>query len=218
MPSKQKPARKPIARYKARPARRNPEGSVLVTSEARLPSAMKKEVAKLQRKYTEWHWGAKPKKLIHVQDRLVPNLVGIGKLIELHVAGRTIKLPKGAWIGFDPKHPHERLHIVLPAAFREKLRKSMKYMNLTQPIQEIAEATKGTQAKYKLPNIHGVPVGVLDAVVYFTDKEGDGPSLYQHEFGHEHSNGIKPILAIDVSGRCWATGGSYLCPLAGVTG
>lgn len=216
-------SRRPIPRYRpaSKPRRVNPDGGTIVTGSLDLRNPQVRELAK---GYEDWHWGAKPKKLIHVRDRLVPNLVGIGQLREFHIrrldgkGTEVLKLPKGSWIGFDPKHPHERLHVVLPAAYREKMRKGMKYVNPTQPIQEISQATGGTHVPHKLPNVHGVPLGVLNAVIYHTDKEGDGPSDYQHEFGKEHSGGIKPILAIDVSGRMWICGGSYTCPLPGITG
>ena len=39
------------------------------------------EVAQLAKKYEDWHWSEPAKKVIHVKDSLVPNLVAIGKLI-----------------------------------------------------------------------------------------------------------------------------------------
>jgi hypothetical protein len=64
-------------------------------------------------------------------------------------------------------------------------------------------------------------VGVLKSVIYHTHKageEGNRAFDYEHHFGREHSRGIVPILACDVSGRLWVCGGSYRCPLPGITG
>lgn len=170
------------------------------------------------RKYTDWHWSEKPRKVIHIKDNLVPDLVAIGELESFTVGGKEFMFPKGSWIGFDPKHPHERIHIILPDKFREQLRKSMKYANPSQALQEISASTGGTHAKHKLPNLRATEIGDVENVVYHTNKGGDGPSHYVHDFGHEHSRGVVPKLAIDASGRVWLCGGSYKCPLAGITG
>lgn len=170
------------------------------------------------RKYSDWHWSVKPKKVVHIKDTLVPDLVAIGELESFTVDGREFRFPKGSWIGFDPKHPHERIHIIVPDKFREQLRKRMKYVNPGKYLQDISIATKGTHAKYKLPALRAVEVGDVENVVYHTNKGGDGYSHYVHDFGHEHSNGVVPKLAIDASGRVWLCGGSYLAPVAGIVG
>ena len=59
------------------------------------------------------------------------------------------------------------------------------------------------------------PVGVLTALVYFTHKQGDGPSYYIHQMG-ELSHHL-PILAFDRHGRPWLAGGNYTCPTPGIT-
>lgn len=163
--------------------------------------------------------------MLHVRDSLVPDLVGIGLLEELEVGdtergAAAMEMPDGTWLGFDPDHPHERLHIVLPERAREQNRIDMKDVarDRLHPIQELSEMTEGTHARYDLPNILGLPLGVLQAVIYFTEKSGDGPSSYKHAFGHEHSKGKKPILACDVSGRLWICGGSAKNPTPGITG
>ncbi len=51
-------------------------------------------------------------------------------------------------------------------------------------------------------------LGRLEAVVYATNKKGDGYSHYEHAFGEE--GGRKPDLAVDVeSGRLHIVGGAY---------
>lgn len=175
-------------------------------------------VAELAKKYEDWHWSLPAAKVIRVADRLVPNLVAIGKLKSFEIDGEDMAFPKGSWIGFDPKHPHERIHVIIPAALREKFRQQMKHAKKTVPLQEIAESTGGTQARYELPKLRGVSVGVIDSVTYDVAKGGDGLSAYIHSFGEQHSRGVKPKLAIDVSGRVHLVGGSARCPLAGISG
>jgi len=51
-------------------------------------------------------------------------------------------------------------------------------------------------------------LGSLQAIVYATNKAGDGYSHYEHQFGEE--GGKRPDLAVDVeSGRLHIVGGSY---------
>lgn len=51
-------------------------------------------------------------------------------------------------------------------------------------------------------------LGRLEAVEYFTNKKGDGPSIYRHAFGEE--GGRKPRLAVDVeTDRLVIVGGDY---------
>lgn len=177
------------------------------------------EVAELKKAYAAWHWGEPAKIVKQINDALVPHVIGIGKLVCFELNGdQEIQFPPGCWLAYDKEHPHERIHVITTPVFRESVRNAMKRRRDTVTLQEIAKATRGTHARYPLPNVHGVPLGVLDAVVYFTHKTGDPPSEYHHEFGKEHSKGIKPILAADVSGRLWVAGGSYTCPLAGITG
>jgi hypothetical protein len=51
-------------------------------------------------------------------------------------------------------------------------------------------------------------IGRLEAVEYFTNKRGDGPSVYRHQFGED--GGRKPRLAVDVeTDRLHIIGGDY---------
>lgn len=59
-----------------------------------------------------------------------------------------------------------------------------------------------------LPKGPLVQLGKLEAVVYATNKQGDGYSHYEHAFGEE--GGRKPDLAVDLdTGRLHIVGGSY---------
>lgn len=177
--------------------------------------------AALVKAYTDWHWSAKPDKFIHVRDKCVPDLVGIGRLNEILTDKGALKFGKGGWLGFDPKHPHERIHIVLAAKDRERVRKAVKAAGQMHYLQDIAKAAGGTHTRYALPRIKAAPIGIVKNCVYTTLKVGEengGLNAYEHAFGHEHSQGVKPILAADASGRLWMCGGSYTSPDPGVTG
>lgn len=181
-------------------------------------SATPAEVEALKKEYANWHWSAEATKLIRVDDELVPNCVAIGQLREIGLPQGVITFPAGCWIAYDPKHAHQRLHIILSPAFREQIRRLMKSASPIVPIQDIAASAGGTHVRHRLLNVMGTPLGVAQSVTYFTHKVGDPPSLYQHDFGEEHSKGVKPALAADVSGRLWLCGGSMTCPYAGITG
>lgn len=209
------------ARRPARSRRRNPEeapGHDEIPFD-RLSPQQAREVKSYAKKYTDWHWGRPATKVVHVKDPLVPNLTAIGKLESFDIGGETVVFPPGSWVGFDPKHPHERIHVILSPNTRESFRVAMKSRRDTKSLQRLAESTHGTHAEHPLPNLQAVPLGVLHAVTYVTDKGEEHQAVrYIHEFGKEHSKGIRPLLAVDVSGRVWIVGGSYTCPLAGITG
>lgn len=174
----------------------------------------------LAREYRKWHWGSPAKLFIKITDPMVPNVAACGRLKVLGLKDQELTLPAESWLAYEPTHPRQRLHVILPPKFRNDVRNQVKHVK-TVPLQEIAEATGGDHADYPLPRIQAYPLGILDHVVYFTHKEGEEDNKafdYIHEFGKEHSRGIKPILAADVSGRLWIAGGSYRCPYAGITG
>jgi hypothetical protein len=58
-------------------------------------------------------------------------------------------------------------------------------------------------------------LGRLESVEYSTEKQGDGPSIYHHEFGEE--GGRKPHLAVDPATRdLHIVGGSYTVETGGI--
>lgn len=58
-------------------------------------------------------------------------------------------------------------------------------------------------------------LGQLEAVEYSTNKKGDGPSNYRHEFGEE--GGRRPRLAVDPESRdLHIVGGSYRVERRGI--
>lgn len=219
-------ARAPRKASAKRPARANPRGARPRIRNDGLPQAAREakvsaaELKKLQSIYKDMHWGAEAKKLIHVKDPLVPNLVAYGALTELKAGNKVISLGPNCWIGFSPKSTR-RLYIVLSPEEREKVRLQMKYAGKLVPLQDIAKKAGGRQVKNRMPNIKGAIIGPLVHVVYDTEKLGEdtpGSNPYIHEHGKEHAKGVKPILAADASGRLWIVGGDYLCVEAGITG
>lgn len=196
------------------------DGHTRLPPEAKAAKVSPKELKKLKDIYTDMHWGAKPTKLIHVRDPLVPNLVAYGALTELKAGNKVFALGPGCWLGFDPKKTR-RLYIILSPAEREKVRKAMKYAGKAIPLQEIAKQAGGRQVKNPMPKLNGVPIGALLHCVYDTEKLGEdtpGSNPYIHTHGKEHAKGVRPILAADASGRLHYCGGDYLCVAAGITG
>lgn len=186
------------------------------------------KVQRLVEAYRTFHWGAPPDRIIRINDPMVPDAAKLGDLYNLDIGpsmarAESIELPKTSILAYDKDHPRERLYVILPKQTREEIRNGMKGVPDSKLywLQEIAESTGGDHADYELPELLAYPLGVLQAVVYYTYKrgeEGDKPWEYKHDFGHEHSDGIRPILAADVSGRLWICGGSYRVPAPGITG
>lgn len=175
-------------------------------------------VKTLADRYERFHWGERPTRVIHVKDALVPDCAQLGALIEISVDGAPQSL--AGHVAFDPRHPADRLHLILPPRKREELRQAMKKMDRhTADLNEIAQAAGGRQAKYPYPHIRAVPLGRATEIVYRTRKGGDFEDDkpvpdYQHHFGEE--SGIPPVLAVDVSGRLWLVGGNYRVTDAGI--
>lgn len=177
-------------------------------------------------RYRSFHWGVEHRKVTDVRDGLLPPvLTEVGKLHSLYL--RTpdgefeLALPRGCQLTFDPNHASERLYIICPPDFREKIRALMKHDRSRMNLNEIAAYAGGRQTRYPYPSMNARPLGVVTHVVYFTTKKGDGPSGYIHEFGEETAK-VKfvervPILAADDSGRLWLCGGAYTCPDPGIT-
>lgn len=177
------------------------------------------------RRYKSSHWGNEHRKVIHIDDPVLPPaLTELGKLKNLYIqvpgmGPCELSFRPGCSLSFDPEHRHQRLYLVLCDAERESMRQAMKVVNVDlAPLDQIARTAGGKQSKISLPgNISAFPVGKVTHVIYFTNKLGDGPSNYIHEFGEENKKDIRPILAVDPSGRLWLCGGNYTVPDAGIT-
>lgn len=177
------------------------------------------------RRYKSSHWGNGHRKIVQIDDPVLPPvLTELGKLKNLYVrvpgmGACELSFRPGCSISFDPHHKYQRLYLILSEEERESMRQAMKSVSADMTsLNRIAQTAGGRQAKLALPgNISAFPVGKVTHVVYFTDKLGDGPSNYIHEFGEENKKDIRPILAVDPSGRLWLCGGNYTVPDAGIT-
>ena len=176
-------------------------------------------------RYKKWHWGNDATMEIEWEDPDVPGvMVGIGNLHELHVkplgSEKTDELVmqdgSTEWIAFDPKHPYERLYLLLSKNVQNDVKsKLIDKDGEWWDLEALSKAAGGKQAKHPYPDVEVQPVGELTHVVYYTDKKGDGLSQYIHEFGEE--SGILPLLAADRTGRLWIAGGNMTSPYAGIT-
>ena len=180
--------------------------------------------------YRRFHWGAGPVEYKEVKDPIYPELVECGRLWEVHVrpfgtGGRSGK--EEEWeirdeekaeshLAYDPIHPCERLHIVLPETVKRELKQKVFNPANALDLNVLATRAPGRHSRMNdYPHVKATPIGPATAVVYFTLKEGDGPSAYIHKLGEESHQ--PPLLAVDGQGRLWLLGGNYTCPEPGIT-
>lgn len=185
--------------------------------------------------YEDWHWGIQATKVIDGMDPDMPRmLISCGNLIRLQFRtprGSThprrqkdpmLELSKEAssksYIAFDPEHPAQRLYLIIPKGVRDWLAKKMFKENKAQAqnLNVLASIAGGNHGRLQgYPDIMAKPLGVLTAVVYYTNKKGDGPSYYIHHIGEIST--CFPILAVDATGRLWIAGGNMTAPTPGIT-
>lgn len=184
-------------------------------------------------RYRNLHWGAEAKKVIRVDDDLMPDCAQMGPLTELYVvmpgdAAVQLAFPAGSHVAIDPAHPVDRIHLVTPPAYRAETRRlfavAAKGGAQLETLNSLAAVAGGRQAEHDYPDLAAVDLGVVTAIVYGpTLKTGDGLSEYIHHFGVEGDeahvvNGVQPRLAADEEGRLWLVGGDYTVPDEGITG
>ena len=127
-------------------------------------------------------------------------------------------LSRDSYIAYDPDHPSQRLYLLLNPTVRAVLKRRLWEANEIEPttldrLGRLAGGRHGKMGGY--PPIEVKPIGILTAVVYFTNKQGDGPSYYIHQMAEISS--VFPILAVDVFGRLWLAGGNTTSPTPGIT-
>lgn len=186
--------------------------------------------------FTDWHWGLAPAEVVDVDDPDLPDeLIECGRLAEIRVRIPT-SAAKGnpqrrkdvqitltqedserSHLTYDPNHPHERLYAVMPQDVQRKMKKVYFDKNpfAEQRLADVAKFTGGRHATGAYPDLMVKPVGICTALVYATEKEGDGFSFYIHRLGEE--TGVRPCLCIDDQGRFWFAGGNYTSPEPGIT-
>jgi len=182
--------------------------------------------------YKKNHWGIEHVMEKEVDDDDLPeHLIENGRLVEIHyrpsmnhnpkrkdkIFKLTKKQANQSHLAFDPDHPNERLYMVLSPETMKKVKKQF-WQNASYdsiPLNDLAEVVGGRHAREDYPDIDVKPVGIMTAVVYATEKRGDGYSFYIHKMGEE--SGIQPALGVDNKGRLWIAGGNYTNPAPGIT-
>lgn len=187
----------------------------------------------------DWHWGVDPTQAVRWDDPDYPeHMVEIGRLAELRyipvgrTAGAVIPIPQKYWtdfsakpksqahLVFDPDHAAQRMYICLPPDEMRKHARAYR-THTAAPLSDIARRVGGRQGTRRdYPEVRASVLGALTHVVYYTHKKGDeNPgdvrSQYIHQMGED--GGICPFLAVDGEGRMWICGGSYTCPIPGIT-
>jgi hypothetical protein len=130
-----------------------------------------------------------------------------------------------SYIGYQLDHPYDRLLIFLNPDVQEAVRQRFWTRNDAPRMEmnQLAALAGGRHGKLQdYPDLEVKPIGILTAVVYRTEKEGDytpgasdKKSFYIHkmaELSHYY-----PILACDDTGRLWILGGNYTAPTPGIT-
>lgn len=189
--------------------------------------------------FADWHWGLEPASVVDWDDSELPDeLIECGRLAELRFRiphsdsmgkgnpsrrkDSTLTLSKTesnkSHLAYDPNHPNERLYVLLEPKLRKKVAATYYAQNpfAEQSLGDIAKFTGGRHGTAKdYPKVKAKPIGICTAVIYATEKEGDGFSFYIHRLGEE--TGIRPCLCVSEDGRLWLAGGNYTSPTAGIT-
>lgn len=185
--------------------------------------------------YEEWHWGVKPDEVVTWDDPLVPDkMIEIGRCWEFHVVSLQDKKRKNkkvmeirdrskndSYVAFDPHHAAQRIHLLLsPKAMQDAQRIYDEYDVKPMPLRYWAKKAGGRHGKMRdYPDVEVKPIGLLSDIVYRCHKKGDDDhmrgSSYIHRMGE--AGGTMPILTVDGTGRLWIAGGSYICPVEGIS-
>lgn len=195
-----------------------PRGGYKRNGEKRLPTSVVPR--KAIREYTEKHWGNAPDYVYEIpDDRLPATLVEMGKLeeIECYRIGKDgnptddtviIKWPEDdrCILAFCPRT--QRLYNAYPEAEHEDIARGLWRDDERHPwLGDVARAVGGERSRYRYPRVRVCIVGLVQHVIYYTHKKGDGPSRYIHHLGED--GGRQPVLCVDECGQTWWAGGDY---------
>ena len=187
--------------------------------------------AKMRDDWT-WRTGA-PVHAVEWDDFGDLNLVECGRLVRLHFRAPRKGHPRRerdtmfelarpvarrSFLTFDADHPNQRLYLcVAPEATPHIAQRFWAENNVpAMALGHVAALAGGRHGKSDdYPDVMVKPVGLLTAIVYHTDKNGDGPSYYIHQMAEESC--YYPFLVADAEGRFWVAGGNYTCPVQGIT-
>lgn len=190
--------------------------------------------------FNDWHWGIPTAKVVDWNDDDFPRiLVECGRLIRLHVRAADQAIGEGnrhprrkrdamiefsqsrsdrSHVAYDPNHAEQRLYFLIDPEARPTLARRLYAKNSLSPMPlgQVAILTGGRHGRRQdYPDVMVKPVGILTALVYQTEKQGDGLSFYIHQMGE--ISRYYPILAVDAQGRLWLAGGNYTAPTPGIT-
>lgn len=191
----------------------------------------------------DWHWFDpkeydKQLKIVEWEDPDFPDgvLIECGNLARIHFrapavegSGKhprrrrdtmlTLSKPAAArsHLTFDPNHPGDRLYILIPEDVQVNLKTRFWDENPIpeRSLEEWAMMAGGHHARGGYPDVVAKPVGIMTAVVYYTEKKDDGKSFYIHKMAEVSCT--FPILVCDDRGRLWVCGGNYRSPTPGIT-
>ena len=130
------------------------------------------------------------------------------------------------YVLFDPDHRLQRIYFILSPDLQHKMKDHYTNMKVNpMPLSTLAMLTGGRQAQGDYPDVMVKPLGYSSHIAYYTHKKGDDPaSPYMHEMGEGEADrkgnkveGIEPMLGLSKDGSIWIAGGSYTCPLEGIT-
>lgn len=183
-----------------------------------------------------WHWGVAPRQVIDWRDpdmdrNLRGDLIEIGRMDELRIRPNgsrkieRIPLPRPSvplsHVTFDRGHPKQRIYFLVDPDLQPSLAE-LHDPRSTVRLADYARQVGSVHARPDYPDLAITPLGRCSHVLYETEKgaywpgdEPDGLSTYIHKMGEE--GGVEPGIGVDRHGRLWFAGGSYTCPLPGIT-
>ena len=202
---------------------------------------MAKKKINPKERFKRWHWGKAPTHQIKIDDPRFPDeMIEIGRLMELRFnrpeevknnpkkvkeTPMSIELDEQSvnecYVVFDHNHPKDRIYFILNENAMQDLMDIYEELD-DEPVDmnELASKVGGHHSKMNdYPNTLVKPLGYLSDLVYYTHKVGDDDGVgsgYIHKMGEE-KGGVEPIIAVSEDGNLWLLGGSYYCPVAGIT-
>lgn len=193
----------------------------------------RKHAQDAEERYASAHWGLESTAVTtfdgyeDLEPHICEAVTEMGKLVGFEILP-DIDSDKIVEIGIPHSPPTvlaftpdtERLMIFSPPKAAQQLARELIVPGATT--YDLAATHKrigGRQSQFSFPRVAVQVIGCIHAILYRTNKKGDGLSNYRHEFGDlSEGDGTKPWLAIDGFGRLFLMGGDYRVPDEGITG
>jgi hypothetical protein len=167
-----------------------------------------------------WPVGGNRERVIPVPQEWWNDFPADGTHAKINSGNKAARRRQQAHVVFDRDHPSQRIYICMPPKLMRQFAPAYQPDN-SMLLADLAKTVGGRQAKRRdYPAVRVSPLGVLLHMIYFTSKGGDENadnvrSLYDHEMGED--GGTPPVIAVDHTGRLWLAGGTYYCPIPGIT-